>query len=99
MDFLESLRESFAMWEHPMESICEKAGLQRVKNVMYTPTEHEHVEADATLDMAVHQLVVGSHQSLLVVDEGRIIGILRLVDVFLAVADAIKNCVEEQEGG
>lgn len=94
MDFINSIRESFAMWDHPMENICEKAAEQLVADVMYAPTESEHVDIGATLDEGVHQLVVGSHQSLLVMENDRIVGILRLVDVFHAVAEAIKACAE-----
>lgn len=92
MDFINSIRESFALWDHPMDNICEKAAHQKVRDVMYTPTEGEHVEIDASLDEAVHQLVVGHHQSLLVTENRKIIGIIRLVDVFHAVATAIKAC-------
>ncbi len=93
-DFIRSMQESFAMWQHPMDDICEKAAAQMVRDVMYTPTAAEHVEADATLDEAVHQLVLGSHQSLLVTDQGEITGVIRLVDVFQAVSDAIAACGE-----
>jgi CBS domain-containing protein len=60
---------------------------------MYTPTEGEYVPKDAALDQAIHQLVVGHHQSLLVTGEGReIVGILRLTDVFQEVCGMIKAC-------
>ncbi|MBW2262840.1 MAG: CBS domain-containing protein, partial [Deltaproteobacteria bacterium] len=54
--------------------------------------EAEHVEIDATLDEAIHQLIIGSHQSLLVTENGRVIGVLRLTDVFHEVMLAIKAC-------
>jgi CBS domain-containing protein len=60
---------------------------------MYTPTEGEYVPDEATLDQALHQLVVGRHQSLLVTRDGReIVGILRLTDVFQEVCEMIKAC-------
>ena len=59
---------------------------------MYTPTEAEHVDIDATLDEAIHQLIIGSHQSLLVTEGGRVVGVLRLTDVFHEVMLAIKAC-------
>jgi len=59
---------------------------------MYTPTEGEYVAEDATLDRAIHQLVIGRHQSLLVTHEDRIVGILRLTDVFMEICTLIKAC-------
>jgi CBS domain-containing protein len=60
---------------------------------MYTPTEGEYVPQDASLDQALHQLVVGHHQSLLVTKDGKeIVGILRLTDVFQEVCEMMKAC-------
>jgi CBS-domain-containing membrane protein len=60
---------------------------------MYTPTEGEYVSMDATLDQALHQLVVGHHQSLLVTKDGKeIVGILRLTDLFQQISEMIKAC-------
>jgi predicted transcriptional regulator len=59
---------------------------------MYTPTEGEYVEENASLGEAIHQLVMGHHQSLLVTSGQQIVGILRLVDVFKDVCEAMKSC-------
>ncbi len=91
MEFLQSIRESFSMWQYPLEHIREKAR-RPIRDVMYTPRESEHVEMGTSLDQAIHQLVVGSHQSLLVTDRGTVVGVLRLTDVFHEVMLAIKAC-------
>jgi hypothetical protein len=45
------------------------------------------------LNEAVHQLVLGHHQSLLVTDStGDIIGILRLTDVFTLIYQRMQEC-------
>jgi CBS domain-containing protein len=59
---------------------------------MVTPKEGEMIEPDAPLGEAIHQLVLGHHQSLLVIEDQRVVGILRLADVFQAVADALLEC-------
>jgi predicted transcriptional regulator len=64
----------------------------KAKDIMYKPVEGEYVEADATLDEAIHQLVMGRHQSLLVTEKGRIVGILRLTDVFDQICEVMKTC-------
>jgi CBS domain-containing protein len=92
LEFLHQVRESYSMWQYPMSLICEKAASRPIKEVMYAPGEAEHVERTATLDEAIHQLVVGSHQSLLVTEDGVVVGVLRLTDVFHEVMLAIKAC-------
>ena len=90
--FVNSILEDYHLFENPMKDICQKAGQQDVKNFMVTPTEGEYVPATATLDMAIHQLILGNHQSLLVTQGSDIIGVLRLTDVFSAVYDTMRAC-------
>ena len=76
----------------PLDDICRKAGEQNVKQFMGTPTEGEYVSEGASLDVAIHQLIMGHHQSLLVTRGGKIVGILRLTDVFAVVFHRMKEC-------
>ncbi len=90
--FIMTIMEGHGMWNKPMTDICKKAMEIKAKDVMYSPSEGEYVEEDATLDQAIHQLVIGHHQSLLVTKGKSIIGIIRLTDVFAAVFQAMKAC-------
>jgi predicted transcriptional regulator len=60
---------------------------------MYTPKEGEYVSEEATLNEAIHQIVMGHHQSLLVTRNSGIVGILRLTDVFKHIFQTMKTCV------
>ena len=93
-EFEQSILEKFGLFASPMEDICRKAGEKNVKEFMYTPTEDEFVSEDATLELAIHQLIVGHHQSLLITQDKKIVGILRLTDVFAAVFHTMKECFE-----
>ena len=62
-----------------------------LKEFMYTPKEAEHVEADTSLCEAIHQFVMGHHQSLLVTKDGEIVGVLRLTDVFKHVFQTMES--------
>jgi CBS domain-containing protein len=90
--FMKSMLTQYHLWESPLKNICHKAGEKRVRDFMYTPTEGEYVPEDAMLDEAIHQLVLGQHQSLLVTKDNDIVGILRLTDVFAAVFHVMKEC-------
>jgi CBS domain-containing protein len=91
-EFLRSMLDYYELWRKPLEGLCQKAAKTKVKEIMHKPTEGEQVEADATLDTAIHQLVMGRHQSLLVTRGEAVVGILRLSDVFNKVCDEIKSC-------
>jgi len=90
--FMQSMLEDYSLFASPLDDICRKAGEQPVKRFMQTPSEGEYVSQDATLEVAIHQLVMGQHQSLLVTHGEKIVGILRLTDVFAAVFHKMKEC-------
>lgn len=90
--FQKIMVEQLQLWESPLERICEKAARVKVKAFMHTPHETEFIEAEATMDEAIHQLVIGYHQSLLVTEDKKVVGILRLTDVFEVVAEAVIAC-------
>jgi CBS domain-containing protein len=95
--FMKSMFEQYRFFDKPLDDICRKAGEQLVSRVMTSLSEGEHVEESATLDEAIHQLVLGHHHSLVVTREKEIVGILRLTDVFAAVFHAMKACFKEQD--
>ncbi|GBC60034.1 hypothetical protein DENIS_0976 [Desulfonema ishimotonii] len=90
--FQRAMLEQLRLWEAPMKDICRKAAEQKVTSFMTTPEEGEYIEAGKNLNEAIHQLVMGNHQSLLVLENKEIIGILKLTDVFQAIADEIIKC-------
>ena len=90
--FLRGMLQQYCLWDKPLSDICSKATQIRVKDFMHTPTEGEYVEASAPLEEALHMLLVGSHQSLLVTRKGVIVGILRLTDVFKHILERVKAC-------
>ena len=91
-DFMRSMLKEYRLFDSSLEDICRKAGEQNVTKYMYSISEGEFIAGNATLDEAIHQFVLGRHQSLLVTQEGSIIGILRLTDVFAAVYHVMKEC-------
>jgi len=93
-DFIKSMMDKYDLWQKPLEDICRRAPHIQVREVMHTPMEGEYVSLEASLDQALHQLVVDRQQSLLVTRNGEeIVGILRLTDVFQEVCGIIKACV------
>jgi len=91
-NFLKSMIDSYDLWRKPLEGLCRNAAQMKVKEMMHTPTESELVRENDSLDAAIHLLVMGRHQSLIVTRGEDIVGVLRLNDVFNKICDAIKAC-------
>lgn len=62
-----------------------EAASKKVEEFMQTPAPGEYVSEDCSLDTAIHRLTAGTLLSLLVTRDDKIVGILRISDVFAAV--------------
>ncbi len=95
--FVGELRKQQRLQAAPLDDLCEKVMELKVEDFMHTTGEGEYIQQDTSLDIAIHQLVLGNHLSLLVTDKKNIVGILRLTDVFAAVFHAMKECTHSDE--
>jgi len=91
-DYLNYTLREHNLWDKALDDICEKAAKLIVKNFMYTPTEGEFVDESASLNEAIHMLIMGRHQSLLVTSGKEIVGVLRLTDVFREISTKLNTC-------
>jgi CBS domain-containing protein len=86
-EFLRSLLKQYNLLSASIDETCKNAGKQNVKKFMYTLTQGEFVAETAAINEAIHQFVMGHHQSLLVTRGDDIVGILRLTDVFMKISE------------
>jgi CBS domain-containing protein len=90
--FIRSMLTHHNLWDKSLDDLCRKASAQTVREFMYAPEENEYIDAAASLDEALHHLVMGVYQSLLVREAGAVVGILRLSDVFDEIALKVQSC-------
>ena len=90
--FIRSMLRDNYLWDEPLENICQRAPNLRVKDFMEIPAEGAYIREEASLDEAIHQMVIQRHHSLLVTRDENVVGILRLSDVFSMIARKIKAC-------
>ncbi len=88
-NFINNLQEQKRQALGIVEVLGKDTAELKVEDFMQAPSEGEYVEENTSLDTAVHQLVRGTHLSLLVTRDKEIVGILRMSDVFVAVARAM----------
>lgn len=91
-NFMKSLFAQYDLWNKPLDDICKKAGQKRVKEFVRRFDDGEIVEEQTSLNEAIHILVVGHLQSLVVMRDEEVTGILRLTDVFHEVLKMVKVC-------
>jgi len=95
-EFIRSMMQERSLWQDDLDAICNRAADKKVRDIMYRPTENEKVEEDALIGEALHALIVGHHQSLLVTRKKKIVGILRLTDMFKLVCERMRLCKGEE---
>jgi len=91
-DFVRNVRTQRRLQGSPLKDICSKAAKLIVEDFMQAPSEGEFIDQESSLEIAVLQLVMGHHLSLLVTRGKKIVGILRLTDAFAAVFHTMKEC-------
>jgi len=89
-------QEQYRRTVPPTKDIYAKAANLKVEGFMQSPSEGEFVNEDTFLDTAVHQLITGHHLSLLVTRGKKIVGVLRMSDIFAAAFHLMKE-VESTE--
>lgn len=93
--FVRAIRQQKRMQAEPFKELCRRAQELKVEDFMQATAEGQCIDREASLDLAIHQLVFGNHLSLLATENDRIVGILRLADVFAAVYHSMSVCTIE----
>ena len=98
-EFIKAMVFDHDLCQADLDSIGSRIADKQVKEIMYEPTEGEKIEENATFGQAVHQFIIGHHQSLLVTKGHDVVGVLRLADMFNLVCGKIKEKSAKKEGG
>ena len=91
--FYDYILKNIDLLQKPLDDLCRKAAAVKVADIMSEHQINTRIEADASLNHAIHQLVISNQQSLLVCESNQITGVLRLVDVVEALGDYMTECV------
>ena len=89
--FVQSVFKQYSFWSKPLGEICSASAQLNVDDIMHRLGEDEYIDETASLDEAIHQLIMGRHQSLIVTRGEEIVGILKLSDIFRDVCVMIQS--------
>lgn len=84
--------KEFDLWSNPLSTLCQSAASIKVADAMYKPADGEFLDIEADLEQGVHRYIVGVHQPIVVRDNGDIVGILRMADIFDEIKSRMLAC-------
>lgn len=90
-EYIKSMLKDNALWHKPLKIVCERAANQKVRELIQPISKSEYIDENAILGEALHQLVIYPHNSLIVTRVDKVVGIVRLSDVFQNVCEEIKS--------
>jgi len=80
------------LWLEPITDLCARGRGVKVSEVMHIPSQAEFVHENDSMEIALHQYVMGSHQPLIVKNDIKVTGILRFVDLFTLIKTHMLAC-------
>jgi len=88
---IDSMKDLSLLWAKPLDDLCRTAKDIRIKDFIRHPGPSQVIEAEDSLNMAFHRFVIFRHDSLFVMDNGKLSGLLRFSDVYREIARRIKD--------
>jgi len=79
-EMTESVMEMFNWFREDFSEVCLKAGEVKVTDIMRPISES--VSSEDSLQSAIHAFIVWQSPRLMVIDGGKVVGVIRLADVF-----------------
>ncbi|MBU0741925.1 CBS domain-containing protein [bacterium] len=87
--FVNSVMENYRFWQDNIDDVCRRAHTVKVGQVM-RPVESS-IDENRSLTEAIHLFVMWQTQSLPVTRDGRVVGVLRLSDLFREISQFVTS--------
>ena len=89
---VQSMKDEYRLWQEPLADLCRNAGHITAKSLVNKPDPNHSINIDERMDNAIHLFVATGHDSLYVLENNQIVGLLRFSDVYAAVCDIASAC-------
>ncbi len=83
--------DGFGAWREPLANLAGKLQHVSVRNLVERVHKREFIDVGATVNEALHRLITHRLVGLIVVEQKKTVGVLRVVDVFGRVCDAVRE--------
>ncbi len=88
-DFIEDMMSNYQLWEDDLYDLCSRVSNMKVKDVM--KPVNERISVNASLMEAMHKVIMWQTLSVLVHSDDKIVGIIRLSDIYHEFASYVMN--------
>ncbi|MCG8507859.1 MAG: hypothetical protein MI741_01405 [Rhodospirillales bacterium] len=86
--------DGFKAWEQPLALLAEKSRNLKVRDLVRPMRREEFIDVEVDIEQALSRLIQGRFFSLIAMDAGKAVGILRVVDVFQYVCESIREVMD-----
>jgi len=93
--FVADIFKEFDLWNDSLADLCKKGLDIKVTDAMHIPNEEHMLNQDNDLEHGVHYYIVGAPQPLIVRQNGTVVGVLRIADVFEEITKRMNICACE----
>lgn len=90
--YVQNAVKEYNLWLEPVSDLCERGRGVKVTKIMHIPSDSEFVDENDSMEIALHYYVMGKHQPLIVKDDHKVTGILRLEDLFNLIKTHMMTC-------
>ena len=88
---IDSMKDMALLWSKPLDDLCSLAKDTKIKDFIRKPATSQTIGAEESLNMAFHRFVLFRHDSLFVMEDGKLAGLLRFSDVYREIVRRIKD--------
>lgn len=81
--------DGYEAWDQPLAHLAAKTRHRRARDLVNALPKHEFIDEEATIDEALRRLLDNRTLSLVAMRGASAVGVLRIVDVFQYVCDAV----------
>jgi len=84
--------KEFNLWSDTLTNICANGIGIKVADAMHVPEEGHYIQEDNDIEYGVHMYMIGTPQPLIVRNNGKVTGVLRMSDVFNEIIGRMHTC-------
>ncbi len=91
-EFVESMMQHYQYFQDDLSDLCSRASNMKARDVMHHVSES--VDEDDSLAEGAHKLIINHALSILVIRDEKVVGVLRISDLFEELTSEMKRLAE-----
>lgn len=89
---VESMKRDYFLWQEPFSDLCGKAWKIKAGDICGKPSSTQSMGINERMENAFHLFVTTRHEYIFVIENERVVGLLRFFDIYQFVCQKISLC-------